>query len=561
MYSRRHFLKLSSAITGGVLVSSALSGCQHTAGHSRSSLRFAHGVASGDPLADGFILWTRATPESAGSSEVTLGWELAIDPGFGDVLRSGTATTSAARDYTVKIDVRELDSGRDYYYRFIGSAATSPVGRARTLPEAGVERVRLAIMSCSNYPAGYFHVYREASRLDGLDAFLHLGDYIYEYGGDGYATEDAVRLGRELAADNSGELYVLDDYRRRYAHYRRDADLQAMHAAAPCIAVWDDHEIANNTWRDGAENHQANEGDFNDRKLAAVQAYYEWLPIRPPAGEGSEQIYRSFSFGDLVDLHMLDTRLIGRDKQLAYADYRHSDSGEFDRKRFAAELGNPERSLLGDAQRGWLAERLVSSRARWQLLGQQILMARMLMPAEMFAAKSNTEVPNILRELTELKQRQLQGQALTEAEQQRLASVIPYNLDAWDGYPAERETLYATAMAANKRLISLAGDTHNGWFSKLVSHDGAEVGAELATSSVSSPGMETYLDMDSESAVAASRALALLVEDLQYCNLHQRGYLALDITPKALEARWVYVDTVKERDYRVSNEHIEVINA
>jgi alkaline phosphatase D len=292
-----------------------------------------------------------------------------------------------------------------------------------------------------------------------------------------------------------------------------------------------------------------------------VQAYYEWMPIRPPAGEDSEQIYRSFRFGDLLDLHMLDTRLIGRDRQLDYADYRDPQSGEFDRERFGAELGNPERSLLGEEQRRWLATALAESGARWQLLGQQILMARMLMPAEMLGAPSRAEVPALLRELTTLKQRQLQGEPLGDAEQQRLAAVMPYNLDAWDGYPAEREKLYGAARAAGKRLVSLAGDTHNGWFSRLVARDGTDVGVELATASVSSPGMESYLQMDAETAEATSAALSLLVEDLAYCNLHQRGFLTLEISAQAIEARWMYVDTVKSREYQRVADHVEIIPA
>lgn len=561
MYSRRHFLRLSSLVTGGVLLSTALSGCQRSSGPALSALRFEHGVASGDPLEDGFILWTRATPLGPDAGQLTLGWELASDPGFSQVVRSGTADTGPERDYTLKVDVRELAPGQDYYYRFMGAEGPGPVGRARTLPGPGAQRVHLAVMSCSNYPAGYFHVYREVSKLQELDAFLHLGDYIYEYGGDGYATEDAARLGREFAADNNGELLSLDDYRRRYARYRSDADLQAAHAAAPCIAVWDDHEIANDTWREGAENHQDGEGDFLARKLAAVQAYYEWMPIRPPSGEDSDEIYRSFRFGELVDLHMLDTRLIGRDRQLDYADYRDHETGEFDRERFAADLGNPQRSLLGEQQRSWVAQALAGSPARWQLLGQQILMARMMMPAEMLAAPSRAEVPGILRELTALKQRQLQGEALAEPELARLAATMPYNLDAWDGYPAERERLYGAARAAGKRLVSLAGDTHNGWFSRLVAQDGTEVGVELATASVSSPGMETYLQMDGPTAEDTARALGLLVEDLEYCNLHQRGFLELDISADALEARWVYVDTVKDREYRRIEDHVERISA
>ena len=212
-----------------MVLSTALSGRAASARSSAlSPASFAHGVASGDPLADGIMLWTRATPDGAPTS-LTLAWELSRDSDFNSVVRSGTVEAAASRDYTVKIDVRELEPGATYYYRFRSASAYSGTGRARTLPAAGVAAVKLAVVSCANYPAGYFHAYREASRIENLDAFIHLGDYIYEYGAGGYATERAAELGRLYPDDNDGELYTLTDYRRRYALYRSDSDVQAMH--------------------------------------------------------------------------------------------------------------------------------------------------------------------------------------------------------------------------------------------------------------------------------------------------------------------------------------------
>ena len=557
MFSRRNFLRASSLLGGGVVLSTALSGRAASAGSSTlSPATFAHGVASGDPLADAIMLWTRATPDGAPAS-LTLAWELSRDSDFKSVVRSGTVEAAASRDYTVKIDVRELEPGATYYYRFRSASADSGTGRARTLPAAGVAAVKLAVVSCANYPAGYFHAYREASRIENLDAFIHLGDYIYEYGAGGYATERAAELGRLYPDDNDGELYTLTDYRRRYALYRSDRDLQSMHAAAPCIAVWDDHEVANDTWRAGAENHSEDEGDFVTRKLAALRAWYEWQPIRPPSGEQSDRIYRSFDYGDLLSLHMLDTRIIARDRQLEYANYRDAQTGQLDSERFTADLSSADRSLLGDDQLAWLGARLAGSGATWQILGQQVLMGRMLMPAEVLGGDAYSDIPARVEGLVALKSRLLAGETLTSSEMARLQRAIPYNLDAWDGYPAAREKLYAVAQRAGKRLVSLAGDTHNAWYSQLTDRNGAVRGVELATSSVTSPGMETYFQMDGNTAERLARGLSLLIDDLQYCNLHQRGFLTLTATAGELLAEWTFIDSVHRRDYRIAGVHSE----
>lgn len=561
MFSRRDFLRFSSIVGGSVVLSTALSGRTAFAqSPALSAATFEHGVASGDPLADGMILWTRATPQDA-SKALTLAWELAEDDAFTEVLRSGTAAAEASRDYTLKIDVRDLEPGKTYFYRFRSSDAQSSVGRAKTLPDATATRVRLAVMSCSNYPAGYFHAYREASLIEDLDAFVHLGDYIYEYGADGYATERAKELGRRFPEDNAGELYTLADYRRRYALYRGDADLQAMHAAAPCIAVWDDHEIANDTWREGAENHTPEEGDFTARKLAAMQAWHEWLPVRPPSGEPDEQIYRSFDFGGLLALHMLETRVVARDRQLDYADYRDPETGAMDAEAFTRDLSRADRALLGESQLAWLGSKLASSEATWQLLGQQVLMARMWMPAEVLGAESYRDIPPHLEALAALKSRMLAGDALSAEEQARLQRVTPYNLDAWDGYPAAREKLYAVAQQAGKRIVSLAGDTHNAWQSQLVDRNGETLGIELATPSVTSPGMEKYFQVDSSAAESLAQSLTLLIEDLQYCNVHQRGFLTVTATASELQAEWTFLDSVHSPAYSVAGVHRERFSA
>ncbi|MGL6159948.1 alkaline phosphatase D family protein [Microbulbifer sp.] len=553
-FTRRDFIKAALATSGGVLVSTPLQAMTRPA--FPSEVTFQHGVASGDPLQDAVILWTRASPAKGGESvgPVKVTWELARDSQFTDVLRRGSANTDLARDYTIKIDVRGLEPGASYFYRFIGASEQSPVGRTRTLPEGRVEQVKLAVFSCSNYPAGYFNAYQLAAQRDDWDAVLHLGDYIYEYPADGYATERSAEIGRALPEDNVGELLTLTDYRKRYALYRTDTGLQALHAAAPFIAVWDDHEITNDTWKSGAENHNEGEGDFFARRAAAVQAYYEWLPIRPPQGERNPQIYRSFRFGDLLDLHMLDTRVIGRDRQIDFAGYIGED-GSFDGRSFAAAMADPERTLLGKKQLAWLDETLEQSTGHWQLLGQQVLMGRMHLPAEIMINYATGGKENPTAELAALKAASSRGEPLSDAQRDRLAQRAPYNLDAWDGYAVEREALYRRIAELNKNLVVVAGDTHNAWYSHLKDVSGRMVGLEFATPSVTSPGMESYLKLDDKSAQELAQGMSLLIDDLQYCNLHQRGYMALTFRRQQVQAEWKFIDNIDSTEFTEAGNH------
>jgi alkaline phosphatase D len=285
-----------------------------------------------------------------------------------------------------------------------------------------------AVSPLSSYQACFFHVYAEIVKEPDLDALLHLGDYIYEYDNRGYATEDAERLGRMVPDDNDVELVTLEDYRKRYAVYRQDPDSQAVHAAVPLIAVWDDHEVANDTWREGAENHDSlTQGDFTERKLAALQAYFEWLPVRPFRPDDRETIYRSFHFGDLVSLHMLDTRIIGRDEQLDYLDFLTQDG--LNVAAFAAAVGDPNRTMLGMEQRNWLQQQMAGSLATWQVLGQQVLFGRMNLPAELLADVLNPDSATLLpkfQELAQIKGRLLAGDpTLTDAEKARVQTVLP----------------------------------------------------------------------------------------------------------------------------------------
>ncbi|MEH6389235.1 MAG: alkaline phosphatase D family protein [Pseudomonas profundi] len=556
--NRRDFLRASTLAFGSIVVSTGLqSGVVSSAGSAPrptgGRIAFRHGVASGDPRQDRFIIWTRLSLLDGPENDLEVGWEVAADPDFAQLLHKGATVTGPAQDHTVKIDVLNLQPGAHYYYRFNAQGVLSPVGISKTLPQGDVSQVRFAVLSCANYPAGHFHVYAEAARVDQLDAVIHLGDYIYEYGADGYATADAQTLGRSLPADNNGELFTLSDYRKRYALYRTDNALQALHAAAPCIAVWDDHEISNDTWQQGAQNHGEDEGNFTARKRAALQAWFEWMPVRPAHPDDRETIYRSFDFGNLVSLHMLDTRIVGRDRQLAFADYY--DEEGFKAAAFRRDSMDANRSLLGHAQRRWLYGALEASTSTWQVLGQQVLMGRRLLPRALLSALQASSHPDLAQTLNELIDIKLRHQrhdpALTAREIDQAETLVPYSLDAWDGYGHEREALLKHAVTHDRNLVVLAGDTHNAWANNLLATDGTHAGVEFATSSVTSPGMESYLNMPLELVPLVEQAMVTLASDVQYVNANQRGYMIVTFTPERATADWRFVSSVKQRDYQM----------
>ena len=559
--NRRDFLAMSAKGVGAVVVSYGLMGCSSDDDDAVSA-QFLQGVASGDPATDAVILWTRVTPDV--DAEVTVSWEVATDSKFTQLVTNGQMTTTKDRDYTVKVDAVGLEAGQQYFYRFKAGDTVSEIGQTRTLPEGSVASVKLAVMSCANFPAGYFNVYEMAAQQADLDAVVHLGDYLYEYARGEYASEHAVELGREVLP--AGELFLLEDYRTRYSQYRSDASLQKLHAKVPFITVWDDHEVANDTWKDGAENHNDGEGDFDLRKQAALQAYFEWLPIRPWSEGNHEEIYRSFNFGNLVDLHMLDTRVLARDKQLEYSQYIDATTGAFNSATFLTDVTDTNRTLLGQTQLLWLQQTLLQSTAKWQVLGQQVLMAKMLMPAAI--ATQQMSIPQFA-ELAGIAQLAGRAQAsdptLTaeelaylQANQARLTPevmallqlpAIPYNLDAWDGYAYEREVILATAKSLNHNLVVIAGDTHNAWASELTDSGGDVVGIEFATSSVSSPGLEYYLGLSDAEMPSTEAAIVSLIADLKYANLKDRGYLLLSFTQDEVRSDWQYVDTILDKTF------------
>ncbi|MEN9473619.1 MAG: Phospholipase precursor [Pseudomonadota bacterium] len=543
---RRDFVIRLSTVAAALSAGAVLSAC----GGDDAVPQFLYGVASGDPLADRVILWTHARyPDS--DVAVYLNWEVASDNGFASIIKSGTVTATAATGFTVKVDATGLAANTEYFYRFRQGQHVSAVGRARTLPTGSVSEVRLAVLSCANYPAGFFNVYAEVAKSDAQFA-LHLGDYLYEYAAGGYASAQADKLGRVVQP--ATELLTLSDYRQRHAQYRSDPDAKDLHARLPMIAVWDDHEIANDAYQDGAENHDpAKEGSFAARRAAALQAWHEWMPVRSGTDQG--QIYRSFDFGNLLSLHMLDTRLVGRDQQVTIEQLLNPAT----QASALAALSSPTRQLLGQTQLQWLQGQMSASKASWQVLGQQVLMARMTVPVSILNAlnpanTSPTAVADGAKAVTDyLTAKATPVAARTPAQQALLNPAVNpelgYNLDAWDGYPAAREYVLGTAAQLGKKLVVLAGDTHNAWHSSLTLLDGRKVGEEFATSSVSSPGLENYL-----AALPPEQVKSIfenVIDDLDWMDPKRRGFLKMTFTASAAKGEWVFIDRIDSRSYAV----------
>lgn len=547
--SRRDFMKVVSSTA----VATGLIGCGSDDNES-VAVSFVHGVASGDPTQTQVIIWTRVT---TAASYVDVTWQVASDVEFSNVVQSGVFTTDTGRDFTVKVDVQNLNANSQYYYRFMVGEMMSEVGQTQTLPEDGVEKASMAVVSCANYPAGYFHVYREIlnqHEQSPFDVVLHLGDYIYEYGAGGYASEDAAALGREPSKGT--ECITLDDYRKRYAQYRQDADLQALHAKLPMIAVWDDHELANDTWKNGAENHQDDEGSFIDRRAAAAAAWTEWLPVRENTFSNM-LIYRQFSFGSLVNLMMLDTRLVGRDKPLDYfslsAPTMEAIGG------LVAQSRSADRELLGTEQLAWLMNEFNTHDAKWNVLGQQVLMSRMELPSSVMTAMFQ-----LFMSTEEKKTEALLAvnTAITGylADPSADPISLPYNLDAWDGYYVEREKVYQLAKASSGNFVCLAGDTHNAWASELKDVSNNPIGVEFATSSVSSPGLEEYLALDPVAIAQMEYTLPHLVSELQWADIKQRGFMRVTFTADAAQSTWYLVSTIKDKKYQVTTKSASTTN-
>lgn len=512
------------------------------------SVRFVHGVASGDPRQDGVLLWTRVTPADPAAGSVRVDWSIWIE-GAASSTASGTVQTGPERDFTVKVPVSGLEPGVEYRYVFTAGESTSPQGRARTLPAGPTADAVLAVASCQLYPGGLFNAWDAVSKLERLDAVVHLGDYIYEYGAEpgSYGMATGTRLNR--LPEPAHEIVSLADYRIRHAQYKSDPDLQAAHARAPFICVWDDHEVTNDTWQAGAQNHQPEtEGEFSVRKAAALKAYFEWMPIREPEGGLTpEAIYRSFDFGDLASLLMVETRLLARQEGLDFVrdmpTIGEGRNARPDLDGFRAKLNAPDRDLLGDSERDWIRSTLAASREAgrpWQVLGNQVVMARVQGP-DITKMASSLEIAVLMARLPA----EVRAEVRKSVELFKLG--VPFNLDSWDGYPAGRERLYAAFAEAGVQPIVLAGDSHAFWVNDLKDASGRRAAVEFATSAITSPSPG-----DMVQGVPLGAALNAANEEVLLCDQSAKGFVLLTLTPERATGELHAVSTILEKPYQSS---------
>jgi alkaline phosphatase D len=486
---------------------------------------FTHSVASGDPRQTTVTLWTRYVA----SNPVTLKVEVAEDEAFQRIVLTGETEASPVSDGCAHAGADGLKPGRWYHYRFVApDGQTSDTGRTRTLPAGGVKSFRMAVVGCSNGTSGWFNAYAHAAARDDIDLVVHTGDYIYESPLTRSDAQPGLAQQRGLAP--LAEIVALTDYRQRYASYRMDPDLAELHRRLPMIAVWDDHETANNSRRDGANAHDpATEGDWETRKAAGVRAWREWLPMR-------QDWFDSYQIGDLATLFRLETRLLGRSKQLDDdLDSLFTSGGDISAKLSAfgsGPLADAARAMMSPGEERWLADGLktsVASTARWQILAQQVIVGATCFPKTASSWIKGAITPELQADLD-------RRNSLTDAG-------MPYSLDKWDGYPAARQRLYDSARAAGADLVVLTGDSHNAWAFDLADDRGA-IGVEFAGQSVSSYGFERRFTGD-PARIAADFIAAN--PNLKWMDASQRGYFTLDITRDRIEAEYIFVPAMGGR--------------
>jgi alkaline phosphatase D len=483
---------------------------------------FRHGVASGDPLPRAVVLWTRVTPSPAATPgsgrgrRVTVEWEVATDRRFRRVVRRGRVRTGPRRDHTVKVDATRLEPGRWYFYRFRVGTVTSPVGRTRTAPArtADVGRLRMGVVSCAHLESGYFAAYGHLADRDDLDAVLHLGDYLYERG---------PGEGRVRAHDPAHEIVSLADYRRRHAQYKSDAHLQRLHARVPFIVTWDDHEVSNDSWAGGAENHDADEGDYQSRKARAHRAYDEWMPVRmagtAESGDGT-RLFRRLRWGALADINMLDLR--------SYRDEQVTTPAPFPLPQLQTEADDPDRTITGNQQMAWLKRALLRRGTRWKLVGNSVMIAPLSF------AQLPQDAVSAINEVT--------GEVPSDG--------VPLNLDQWDGYTADRRELFEhIAQHQVTNAVFLTGDIHSAWANDLPLEPGTypatgTAGVEFVCTSVTSDNIDDVTGTPPRTGTLALEAvLQANNRHVKHLNFDDHGFSVLDVTPDRVQMDfWVLAD-------------------
>ena len=493
---------------------------------------FTHNVASGEPGPDSMLLWTRYVPK-AGQTIVTLQVEVALDPAFGRIVSGGSVRTGGYRDWTAKFTVDGLKPGTIYHYRFVApDGGTSPVGRTKTLPVGKVDRFGLGVFSCSNVPFGHFNAYAHACTRTDMDLWFHVGDYLYEYQRGNYPSVEQAVAGRIV--EPAGEMIHLADYRLRYASYRADPDLQRLHQIHPMIALWDDHETANDAWEGGAENHSSDkEGDWTLRKIAAIQVYREWMPV-------SDEPWKTYDIGTLATLYRTESRLLARTEQPEIAPLFKQADPDAALKAFRdGPWQDPSATMMGSTQESWLAHALRdgAKETGWQMVGMGTILGQTVMPKEAaswFSADADPRATAVV------------GAGLRAAK-----LGLPFNYDGWGGYPAARSRLLRAAQAADADLVMLTGDSHNAWAYALA-EDGKPAGVEFAGHAVTSPGFEGFTKAD---PAVVARGLVADNPELKWCDTSHRGYMAFDITPRRVSGEWVMLKTIRTRSIATLDSH------
>lgn len=488
--TRRDFLRVGGSAAGLVALG-ALPGCSRARSIRFLSDPFTLGVASGDPAPDGVVLWTRlarAALEEVGAilDPVTVDWEISEDDAFSRIVRTGSTDARAELGHSAHVEVQGLQPGRDYFYRMMSGGEVSPVGRTKTAPAGGASlaEFRFAFASCQHYETGYYTALRHMSNED-VDLIVHLGDYIYEGSPD-----------PRVRAHEGPEIMTLDAYRGRYTTYRSDPDLQAAHHAAPWVLTTDDHEVDNDYANDRAEDDQSPE-DFLLRRAAAYQAYYEFMPLRRssmPTGPDM-LLYRRVRFGNLLEMNVLDTRQYRSDQPCGGGNSPSCEA------HYA-----PEQSILGQAQREWLFGHLGQADARWNVVAQQVFLARLRRGSD--------------------------------------DGDDSWAMDKWDGYPRERQALLDTlADAGTPNPVVLTGDIHSNWITDLKrdfeDESSAIVGTEFVGTSLTSGG-------DGRATTPGGERTLGNNSHIKFYN-GQRGYVVATVTPDLWTSEYRVVPVVSER--------------